>query len=153
MGSEAWCLLALGRAAQRAREATVPQPPVGAASSHPSLDAPFTNTPSAPSAPSAHSCRALDLVAIGFAKPARFYGNTITNKDELLQAAAAFKARGRRPGRSGQGAGGQGAGRGDGARHGAAAVAGGARGGGAAPKAPAGPQTPPPKPLPLNPAP
>ena len=30
-------------------------------------------------------------MAIGFAKPARFYGHTITNKDELLQAAAAFK--------------------------------------------------------------
>ncbi|KAI8464872.1 MAG: P-loop containing nucleoside triphosphate hydrolase protein [Monoraphidium minutum] len=34
---------------------------------------------------------ALDLVAIGFAKPARFYGHTITNKDELLSAASSFK--------------------------------------------------------------
>ncbi|KIZ04851.1 hypothetical protein MNEG_3112 [Monoraphidium neglectum] len=35
---------------------------------------------------------ALDLVAIGFAKPPRFYGHTITNRDELLAASAAFKA-------------------------------------------------------------
>ncbi|KAI8468849.1 MAG: P-loop containing nucleoside triphosphate hydrolase protein [Monoraphidium minutum] len=35
---------------------------------------------------------ALDLVAIGFAKPARFYGNTITNKEQLLAASDAFRA-------------------------------------------------------------
>jgi hypothetical protein len=40
--------------------------------------------------------RALDLVAIGFAKPPRFYGHTITNRDELLAASAAFKVRRRR---------------------------------------------------------
>jgi hypothetical protein len=39
-----------------------------------------------------HHPRALDLVAIGFAKPARFYGNTISSKEDLLSASAAFKA-------------------------------------------------------------
>lgn len=37
--------------------------------------------------------RALDLVAIGFTKPARFYGNTISTKEDLLRAAVAFKKR------------------------------------------------------------
>ncbi len=36
--------------------------------------------------------RALDLVATGFPKPARYYGSSITTRDELLAAAAAFKA-------------------------------------------------------------
>ena len=36
--------------------------------------------------------RALDLVAIGFAKPARFYGNTISTKEDLLAASNAFMA-------------------------------------------------------------
>lgn len=38
--------------------------------------------------------RALDLVAIGFAKPEQFYGNTISTREELLSASAAFKVRG-----------------------------------------------------------
>jgi hypothetical protein len=36
---------------------------------------------------------ALDLVAIGFHKPKRFYGHTITNKEQLFSASAAFVAR------------------------------------------------------------
>ncbi|GBF96283.1 ABC transporter G family [Raphidocelis subcapitata] len=35
---------------------------------------------------------ALDLVAIGFAKPERFYGATMTTRDQLMAAASAFKA-------------------------------------------------------------
>ena len=36
---------------------------------------------------------ALDLVAIGFAKPARFYGHTISTREDLLAASEAFKRR------------------------------------------------------------
>ena len=44
-----------------------------------------------PPSPSSPLARALDLVAIGFAKPARFYGHTITNREELMSVSAAFK--------------------------------------------------------------
>jgi len=36
---------------------------------------------------------ALDLVAIGFHKPKKFYGHTITNKEQLFSISAAFVAR------------------------------------------------------------
>lgn len=33
---------------------------------------------------------ALDLVAVGFAKPRQYYGHTMCTRDELLEASAAF---------------------------------------------------------------
>ena len=51
------------------------------------------HVPTAPRPPRKPPGRALDLVAIGFHKPKKFYGHTITNKEQLLSLSAAFVAR------------------------------------------------------------